>query len=120
MNEKDPPSSTAVCQSVHDLSVQIVEFVDESFPGWVKCEFVDAEGYRHEFVDKYPIFSIEMLDADSSYPTPGSVRCKVLTRWQDSQGRELASVSTASPDGVESTEGKSEFVILSELLHRSA
>ena len=101
--------------TIRDLSVRIVQFVDESFPGWVKCEFVDAEGHLHELVDKFPIFSEEMLDADSSYPVPGLVQCHVLVEWQDGQGRELARIRT-----IESTEVKCEFVVLSENLRQPA
>lgn len=102
-------------REIRDLSVRIVQFVDESNPGWVKSEFVDAEGHHHELVDKFPIFSEKMLDADSSYPVPGLVQCEVLAEWQDVQGRKVARIRT-----IESTEGVSEFVVLSETLHHFA
>jgi hypothetical protein len=55
---------------IHELAVQIVRFVDDSFPGWVACEFLDAEGRLHELVDKYPVFSAETLEPHSKYPRP--------------------------------------------------
>ena len=38
---------------------------------------------------------------------------------QDSQGRELARISLVRPDGLESTEGLSEFVVISAQLSAS-
>ncbi|HXM97174.1 MAG TPA: hypothetical protein VN982_01730 [Candidatus Dormibacteraeota bacterium] len=95
--------------STQNLSVQIVRFVDDRFPGWVECEFVDANGLRHVLKDKYPIFTTELLDATSSYPQLGCVSCEVLARWQDAQGRELVRVTITRP--TESSEGLSEFVV---------
>jgi hypothetical protein len=65
-------------QSLQDLNpneqnlfVQIVRFVDDRFPGWVACEFNDAASVLHVLIDKVPIFTTEVLDADSSFPQPG-------------------------------------------------
>ena len=93
------------------LTVQILRFVDDRFPGWVECDFVDASSVRHSIIDKYPQFTAEMLDATSAYPQLGKAPCEVLERWRDSQGRELARITLARPGGMESKEGKSEFVV---------
>jgi len=102
--------------ATYNLVVEIVRFVDECFPGWVECKFVDAEGHEQTFVDKVSIFSSEMLDATSAYPRMGSVACIVLSRWQDAGGREVARISTKTPFLIESTDGLSEFVVLSQQL----
>jgi len=102
--------------NTQNLAVQIVRFVDDTQPGRVACEFKDAEGRRHTLVDKVPIFSSKLLDAASNYPQWGLVRCEVMKRWQDDRGRELARISMARPDDIESTEGLSEFVVLSAQL----
>jgi hypothetical protein len=94
-----------------ELAVQIVRFVDECQPGIVECEFDDAKGRRHTLVDKVPIFSADLLDADSAYPQPGLARCTIVRTWCDVHGRELLTVNTADPDGIESTEGLTEFVV---------
>jgi hypothetical protein len=101
---------------IENLAVQIVRFVDKHNPGIVECEFTDAEGRRHAFVDKAPIFTSEFLWVDSSYPKPGEMQCEVLARWRDANGRELARISTANPLGDETAEGLSEFVVRSEQL----
>ena len=94
------------------IRVSISRFVDEHQPGFVECEFTDANGTVHTLVDKVPIFSSEDLWTDSVYPQPGLVGCEVLARSQDSLGRRLARVTIAKPDDVESTKGLSEFVVL--------
>jgi|SRR5579863_2128636 len=97
-----------------ELAVRIVRFVsDYPRPGVVACEFMDAEGRIHTFVDKVPVFTAENLDAASFYPHPGSAACGVLARWQDALGRELVRITTARPIEIQSTEGLSEFVVLS-------
>jgi hypothetical protein len=93
------------------LTVKILRFVDDRFPGWVECDFVDASLVRHSIIDKYPQFTTEMLDATSTYPQLGKAPCEILERWRDSQGRELARITLARPAGMESKEGKSEFVV---------
>lgn len=98
------------------IPVQIVRFVDEHFPGWVECEFVDAGDRKHRLIDKVPVFTTELLDAASSYPRRGIVRCEILARVDDAEGRELVRITIARPDTVESTEGLSEFVVLATQL----
>ena len=100
---------------IQNLSVQIVRFVDNRQPGWVECEFVDAEGRKHRIVDKVLMFTAEPLDDASTYPRPGLMACEVLDEWRETDGR-AASISTARPVDIESTEGVSEFVVLSTQL----
>jgi hypothetical protein len=92
-----------------NLAVQIVRFVDGSFPGWVECQFDDAAGHIHTVIDKYPIFTAEMLDAQSQYPLPGEIQCEVLGRAQDIATAKAVRIRTP---GIESTEGLSEFLVL--------
>ena len=103
-------------QKMQGLCIQIVRFTDDHQPGWVECEFMDAEGRKHVFVDKVPIFTVDPLDRTSTYPQPGIVRCEVLAEWRDDGGRDFVRVSTARPDNVESTEGLTEFIVLSTQL----
>jgi hypothetical protein len=87
------------------LRVQIVRFVDEYQPGIVECQFRDALGEVHRMIDKLPIFTDANLWSDSDYPQPGLAECMVLERMLDS-GRNLARIRS-----LETTEGKSEFVV---------
>lgn len=54
-----------------NLEVTIVPFVDDHFPGFVECVLVDADGRRHEFIEKGPVVSAAKLQAGSVYPQPG-------------------------------------------------
>jgi len=94
-----------------DLRVELTAFVDEHQPGFVRCHLIDANGQRHEFVDKLPVFTDLDLEASSTFPQPGSIRCTVLGRLQDGSGRDLIRISTGQPDRVESTQGQTEFVV---------
>jgi hypothetical protein len=96
---------------MRDVAVQIVRFLDPHNPGLVECKLVDAEGFAHTFIDKVPIFTTDLLDAQSVYPQPGSVRCRIMSRSEDLEGMPLVRISTLWPDGIESSEGVSEFVI---------
>jgi len=67
-------------------------------------------------IDKVPGFSANLLDTSSTYPRVGAVRCEQLARWRDATGRDLVRITIALPDGIESTEEVSEFVVLSTQL----
>lgn len=103
-------------RKTRNLAVQIVRFVDDHQPGWVACEFSDAEGRKHTIIDKVPVFTADHLDRSSTYPRLGRVGCEVLAAWQDADGRELVRVSTAQSRDIESTGRLSEFVVLSTQL----
>jgi hypothetical protein len=99
-----------------EVAVQIVRFVEEHQPAMVACELLDAEGHTHTLIDKDAMFTNEWLNAESDYPQAGRIRCEILDRWQDKQGRELIRITTAKPDWIESTDSKSELVVLATQL----
>jgi len=96
---------------MEELMVQIVRFVDDAFPGFVECQFCDAHGRFHSFIEKVPVVSNEMLDSGSTYPRRATARCTILSRGVDKTGREIVRISTTTPDCIESTEGLSEFEV---------
>jgi hypothetical protein len=100
-------------EAIKNLRVSIVRFVDDSFPGWVECDFKDAYDKKHTIVDKVPMVTTEMLDSTSPYPAIGSVPCQVREECHDAQGRDLVRIATVP---IESTEGIWEFTVLSEQL----
>ena len=95
-----------------ELRVQIVRFVDEHQPGFVACEFTDAEGGSHTLIEQVPVVSLEMLDATSGFPRHGAVRCTVLQKWNRPDGVSVARISLGTPDGIETVDGGSQFVVL--------
>src|SRR5215467_3408718 len=101
------------------VAVEIVRFVEEHQPSIVECRLVDAYGQPHFFVEKCPIVSVEYLDAESTYPQPGSIACEVSSQWTDDQGRALREINTMRPWGVEATSGKHQFVVLATQVSES-
>ena len=98
------------------ISVQITRFVDDSFPGFVECTFVDALGETHVFIEKVLVVSTEHLSATSHYPCSGRIGCEIREEWKDASGRAVARVDTAEPWGIESTSGAAGFLLLSSQL----
>ena len=78
-----------------ELAVNIVRWLDDSFPGFVACEFTDAAGRVHTIEDKVPMVSVEELDSSCAYPRLGGLRCAVLERWPDASGGELVRIDIA-------------------------
>jgi hypothetical protein len=75
------------------LRVDIVGFADESFPGFVHCDFTDAKGDRHTVLEKIPVVTTENLWSDSTYPQPGMLPCERVECLHDGAGSALALVS---------------------------
>jgi hypothetical protein len=94
------------------IDVEIVRFVDPHQPGIVECSITDAWGAKHLFVEKVPVITQEDLSESSLYPQRGVVACDVLRWWRDSNDREIATVDTDKPWGIESTDGKTQFDVL--------
>lgn len=96
------------------LVIQVEHFVDDHFPGFVGCALTDADGVRHEFVEKVPVVSTSDLRSSSLYPQAGQIACILEEEWTDELGRSLVRVSTEKPWGIESVTGKSRFKVLKE------
>lgn len=95
------------------LKIQIVRYLDNRFPGWVECEFLDAEQHRHTLVERIRVVFTQWFGPGSGYPQVGGVACEILSQWQDNGGRDLVRITTDIPCNVESTEGVSDFVVMS-------
>jgi hypothetical protein len=75
------------------LRVDIVGFADESFPGFVHCDFTDANGNRQMVLEKIPVVTTEDLWTDSTCPQPGMLPCERVGCLHDDAGRALTLVS---------------------------
>src|SRR5215470_14679542 len=95
------------------LRVQIGWYVEDYFPGIVECELLDAAGRVHTFIEKGPVVSDKWPGPEGKYPMNGTIRCEILERWHDPEGRDLVRVTTQQPDYVETKDGVMEFVVLS-------
>jgi hypothetical protein len=98
------------------VRVKICRYADDSQPGWVECELVDALGQEHTFVEKVPVVRKGHLDASSSFPQAGFIAIIVLGKSKHDNGRQLACIDTQTPWGIESTAGRSRFDVFSEQL----
>lgn len=95
-----------------EVRVEIIEYSDNVQPGLCKCRFLDAWGLEWTVVDKLSIFTASSLDFESHYPQPGSIRCQVIRKWQDADGREIITIDTSKPDYVRATTGETRFDVL--------
>ena len=102
--------------SVKAVRVVIRKYVDPAAPGWVECILVDAAGREVRFVEKVPVVTNDDLGPDSPYPQAGVIACEVLGTRLDAEGRDLATISTVKPWGVESAGGETEFEVPCEQL----
>jgi len=100
------------------VSVTIQRFVDDSFPGFVECLLVDADGHEHHFVEKVPVVGAPELSFDSVFPQPGHIACVVQDEWIDERGRGLVRVDTQEPWRIESTAGATCFTVLLDQMAR--
>jgi hypothetical protein len=94
-----------------EVLVEICRYVDDHPPGWVECKLTDGWGREWTFVEKVPVVTAAYLDANSAYPQPGHIACRVVERRQDADGREVVTIDTEQPWGVESTTGEVRFEV---------
>jgi hypothetical protein len=54
------------------------------------------------FIDKEPIFCSELAGPQARFPVAGAIRCQVIEHEILTDGREVITIDTGSPDGVDS------------------
>lgn len=95
------------------LRCEAVRWVsDDPIPGWLEVTFTDAAGQLWRVFDKPPVFgsSVE-LNRDSPFPVAVELDCEILT-----VDRDVVTISTLTPWGVSTEEGRSEFAVFSRQL----
>ena len=95
----------------YELQVKIIEFVDDSNPGFVKCMFTDITGKEYSFIEKVPIVSYEFLDQKSQYPQNGEIECIVLKREIDEVQNEIITIDLS--DRIETENKETIFKVFS-------
>lgn len=101
---------------IQGVPTSILRFVDDSFPGFVEFELVDAVGERHRFIEKVPVLTRWDIGHEAAFPIAEILACEVLSARVAEDGRLLSRIDTSHPWGVESTGGASVFEVLSEVL----
>jgi hypothetical protein len=88
------------------LKVVLVEYVDDSFPGWIKCRFEDVHGQIWEIIEKVPVLSTQALDSSSDFPIESFIACEVK-----SQSDDVITIDTSKPWGISEVGGKFIFEV---------
>ena len=97
---------------MREIQVAISRLIEDAFPSWVECEFYDVHGRKHTFREKLPVVSdAECANSKTELPTVGQIRCAVVSCVD-----EIYTISTVSPDGIESVDGISEFQVKGDQL----
>lgn len=99
------------------LSCEVVGWVREEFPGWVRVRLTDAENRAWFLVDKVPIFGVEVT-AESTLPMPATVRCAVAGVIRDGDDGPPRLVVSTAPDGVAAEDGTDQFTVAGDMLRR--
>ncbi len=102
--------------TVMAIRVDIVRYLDSSYPGFVECRLVDAAGREHFFRDKVPVVTLADIDEHSDYPQPGGIGCTVISRRIAVGGREVVEVDTEKPWAIDSTTGQMRFEVFADQL----
>ena len=87
-----------------EVKVEIIEWIDNHQPGFVRCRLIDAWGKAWHFQDKLPIFTDKDLNENSKFPQPGIINCVMIKREIDDKGREIISIDTEKPYEIEAEE----------------
>jgi len=69
----------------------------------------DADGMTWSFFDKPIHGGWEAMTPTADYPLPASFACEIVRTETDAQGNAVVVISTLSPDGLKSSDGRSEF-----------
>lgn len=92
------------------LSCVAVRWVsDEPQPGWVEYQLTDADGVTWSFFDKPIHGGWEAMGPAANYPLPSTFDCEIVRTETNEQGEVLIVISTLNPNGLESSDGTSEF-----------
>ena len=101
------------------VQIQITRYTNDDCPGFVECRLTDAWGTEWLFEEKVPVVAYEELDDGSDYPQPGVFHCEIVGRRTDENGRQIVTIDTEKPWGIESVDGTTKFEIFSDLLTES-
>lgn len=101
---------------MYKVNVQIVRFVDSSFPGWIECLLTDTSNREWFFVDKVPIFTNQNMHEMSRYPQHGEIACEMIRSWVGQDGRKRCMITTERPWGISAKEGETEFEVFYDQL----
>lgn len=90
--------------------------MNDDQPGWVECRLTDVHARSWTFIKKVPVVTTEYLGAESTYPQPGVIACRVVDKRMGADELEVVIIDTSEPWGVEATTGETRFEVRPEQL----
>jgi hypothetical protein len=90
------------------VKIKIIEYVDDSQPGWVRCVLTDAFGKEWYFTEKVPIMTASYLDETSQYPQDGIINC-INTEQNTENG--FVNIDTSKPYAIYSEDDQTNFTV---------
>lgn len=93
------------------VAATVTRFVESAQPGWIECVLTDISGNVYRFVEKVPVVTTEAFDERTAYPQPVALDCELMDRYTLPDGRTAIAIDTSNPWGLESTEGRTRFLI---------
>lgn len=82
---------------------------DEPQPGSVEYQLTDADGVMWSFFDRPIHGGWEAMGPTANYPIASSFDCEIVRTETNELGEMLIVISTLRPNGLESSDGRSEF-----------
>ncbi len=98
------------------IKLEITQYIDNDFPGFIKGNFFDIHGVQHIFHEKVPVVTLLDLDESSEYPQEGIIACEIVQEHLAANGRKIYQVDSANPFSIETIEGNTQFEIFEEQL----
>jgi hypothetical protein len=100
------------------LSVKVLEYVDDGYPGWVRAVFNDANGKEWSIVDKTVYFEgYDELGKDSIYPQPNQIECRVIGEREGTDNRRILLIDIEVPNGLNAEDGTTKFEFSSDQIN---
>jgi hypothetical protein len=97
------------------LAVTVIEYVDNSQPGWVRAIFKDINGKEWSIVDKTVYLEgYESLDADTIYPQPDWIDCQIISERFDSVKGRIFTIDISIAFALETEDGQTRFEVFSD------
>lgn len=93
--------------------ISVSRYVSDDQPGIIECELCDAYGHLWTFIDKQSAVGRSDLDAETVYPQPGHILCKVVGRTKDASERDLIEIELY---GVISIDNEERFEVFPAVL----
>ena len=93
------------------LVVDIIEYTEDGYPGWVTCSFADAFGKTKFIEEKEPVVSSGEITKDTVLPVKGYIAGEIISREGD-----IICFCTEKPWDIETRDGENKFFVLEKQL----